>query len=111
MGLIVALAVIFHDFTDGINTVTIMLKNKHNTPRAIFFLLMDALAPVLGVLATTAVVVPQNILAIILAVFVGEFLYIGASTLLPEAREDTSKGIIIAMAIAIIVIAVLTAIV
>jgi zinc transporter ZupT len=28
MGLIVALAVIFHDFTDGINTVTVMLKNE-----------------------------------------------------------------------------------
>lgn len=111
IGLIVAFAVICHDFTDGINTVTIMLKNKHNRKSAISFLLMDALAPVLGVLATTAFALPQKVLAILLAVFVGEFIYIGASTMLPETRAHKSKGIIIAMAIAIILIAVLTSII
>jgi zinc transporter ZupT len=111
LGLIVALAVIFHDFTDGINTVTIMLKNKQKLRKAIIFLILDALAPVLGVLLTTAVYIPQNILAIILAVFVGEFIYIGASNLLPETREHGSKGIIIAMAIAIILVTILTSLI
>jgi zinc transporter ZupT len=108
MGLIVALAVIFHDFTDGINTVTVMLKNKQQIRKTISFLIFDALAPVAGVLATTAIVIPENILAIMLAIFVGEFLYIGASTLLPETRKNLSKGIIVAMAIGIILITVLT---
>jgi len=108
MGIVVAFAVIFHDFTDGINTVTIMLKNKHNAKKAVTFLLMDALAPVLGILATNAVVMPQNVLAVILAIFTGEFLYIGASTLLPETREHPSKWMIFAMALAIIIIIILT---
>jgi zinc transporter ZupT len=108
MGLIVALAVIFHDFTDGINTVTVMLKNKQQIRKTISFLIFDALAPVAGVLATTAIVIPENILAIMLAIFVGEFLYIGASTLLPETRKNLSKGIIVAMAIGITLITVLT---
>jgi zinc transporter ZupT len=111
IGLVVAFAVIFHDFTDGINTVTLMLKNKHKVSRAAIFLIMDALAPVLGVLATTAMAIPQYLLALILAVFVGEFLYIGASTLLPETKEHTSKGIIIAMLIAILIVTLLTAVI
>ncbi len=111
MGLIVALAVIFHDFTDGINTVTVMLKNKQQIRKTISFLILDALAPVAGVLATTAIVIPENILAIMLAIFVGEFLYIGASTLLPETRKNLSKGIIVAMAIGIALITVLTSLI
>jgi ZIP family zinc transporter len=55
VGLIVALAVICHDFTDGINTVTLMLKNRHKVKNAVLFLIFDALAPVLGVLSTASI--------------------------------------------------------
>jgi zinc transporter ZupT len=111
MGLIVALAVICHDFTDGINTVTLMLKNKHKVKNALIFLLFDALAPVAGVIVTTSILIPQNVLAIILAIFVGEFLYMGASTLLPETRKHNAKAIIIALAIGMTLIVILTSIV
>ena len=70
------MAVIFHDFTDGINTVTLMLKNKQHVRKATIFLIMDALAPVLGVTVTSLIIINQTVLAIILAVFVGEFIYI-----------------------------------
>ncbi len=111
IGSIVALAVISHDFTDGINTVAVMLKNKQTTRRAITFLIFDALAPVIGVVAATALDIPQTVLALILAFFVGEFLYIGAATLFPETRKEMSKGIILAMALGIIVITILTSLI
>ena len=111
IGLIVALAVIFHDFTDGINTVTMMLKNNHSIKKATIFLIFDALAPVLGVIVTTILFIPENILAILLAVFVGEFLYIGASTFLPETRKYVSKWIIVAMALGILLITILTSVI
>ena len=101
VGLIVAFAVIAHDFTDGINTVIIMLKNNHKKNMVLMFLLLDALAPVIGLLLTSTIFVPQKILIIILAVFVGEFLYIGASTLLPEAKSHPSKWMLVAMALGI----------
>ena len=94
VGLVVALAVLSHDFTDGINTVTLMLKNKHKTKNAVWFLLLDAIAPVLGVLLTSVAVIPGNVLAFILAFFVGEFLYIGMANLLPETHKHSSKWII-----------------
>ena len=108
VGMIVALAVIFHDFTDGINTVALMLKNKQKVKNAVIFLILDALAPVLGIIVTSSLHIPPNILVIMLAVFVGEFIYIGASTLMPETRKDLSIGVVISMALAIILITVLT---
>ncbi len=109
-GLIVALAVLMHDMTDGINTVAVMLKNKHSRRNAIAFLIMDALAPVLGVLLfTTLITLPETFLVYILAFFVGEFINIGAVTLLPEAWGHPSKKIVLAMALGMILIALLTA--
>lgn len=109
VGLIVALAVLFHDFTDGINTVTIMLKNKQKEFKTKVFLIMDAVAPILGVLLTTIVTFSQGTLAIILAIFVGEFIYIGVASLLPETyHDDNPKKFIIPMALGIVLIIVLT---
>lgn len=106
--LVVAFAVISHDFTDGINTVTIMLKNKQSKKMVIGFLLLDALAPVMGLLIMYSLSIPQKTLAIIFAIFVWEFLYIGASTLLPETKKHPSKGMVIAMGFGILLIVIVT---
>ncbi|MFA6974268.1 MAG: ZIP family metal transporter [Parcubacteria group bacterium] len=111
VGLTVALAVIFHDFTDGINTVTIMLKNKQETKKTVFFLFMDALAPILGVLILNIINVPEKFLIIILGVFIGEFIYLGAANLLPEIKEHHSKKVLITMALGILLIGILTSII
>ena len=84
MGIIVALAVISHDFTDGINTVVIMLKNQQNVRNARIFLFIDAAAPVFGILTTSFFTINETVLSFILAAFAGEFLYLGAANLLPE---------------------------
>jgi ZIP family zinc transporter len=108
VGIVVALAVLFHDFNDGINTVTLMLKNKQKVKHALFFLLLDAIAPVLGVIVTSVYVFSPQALALLLAVFVGEFVYIGAAHLLPETHHHPSKATILAVALGIVLIALLT---
>lgn len=88
VGLIVATAVLVHDFSDGINTVNMILKNGGNQKQAFKWLLVDAIAPVLGLVSTLFFSVPESTLGIILAVFTGFFLYIGASDLLPESHHN-----------------------
>ena len=110
-GIIVAMAVILHDMTDGINTVIVMLRNKQPVKNALVFLGLDAVAPIIGLLLTSLIAIPESALAFILAFFVGEFLYIGASTLVPEARSHPSKKTIIIMAAGMLLIAVLTSLV
>jgi ZIP family zinc transporter len=97
VGISVAIAVIAHDFTDGMNTVNLLLHHKNSNAKAKRFLILDALAPVLGVFSTLFFVVPQNFLIIYLGFFAGFLLYISASDILPEAHEkDSSYKTIIA---------------
>ncbi len=91
IGLLIAIAVIAHDFSDGLNTVTLMLTHKNTQGRAIKFLMLDALTPILGVLSTFLFKIPQSFLVLYLGFFAGFLLYIGASDLLPEAHSKHSS--------------------
>lgn len=87
VGLVVTLAVLAHDFSDGINTVNMILKNAGERAQALRWLLADALAPVAGVISTLFFSVSGERLGLLLALFSGFFLYIGASDLLPESHH------------------------
>ncbi|MCX6716219.1 MAG: ZIP family metal transporter [Candidatus Taylorbacteria bacterium] len=91
VGIIVAVAVLIHDFSDGINTVGLILKNKGEGARALRWLAVDAVAPVLGVVSTLFFTLPEQNLSIILALFCGFFLYIGATDLIPESHHAHPK--------------------
>jgi ZIP family zinc transporter len=91
VGLLVAVAVIAHDFTDGMNTVSLVLSNKNSLKRAKWFLLLDALTPVAGVVSTLFFRVPTSFLVLYLGFFAGFLLYIGASDILPEAHSKESS--------------------
>jgi ZIP family zinc transporter len=88
IGMIVAIAVLVHDFSDGINTVNMILKNGGDKKSAFKWLIIDAIAPVLGIFSTLFFTLPSSVLGIILSVFTGFFLYIGASDLLPESHHS-----------------------
>lgn len=88
VGAIVTTAVLIHDFSDGINTVSVILKNGGTMKNARKWLFIDALAPVLGVIVTMFFSLPESSLGIVLAIFAGFFLYIGASDLLPESHHN-----------------------
>lgn len=87
VGWVVAAAVLAHDFSDGINTVNIILKNNGGRIKAIRWLIVDAIAPLLGVSTAYFINVNESTLGLILAVFTGLFIYIGASELVPESHH------------------------
>ena len=88
VGIVVAAAVLTHDFSDGINTVNMVVKNGGSRSQALRWLMLDALAPALGIIATIFVSVSQDTLGLLLALFAGFFLYIGASDLIPESHHS-----------------------
>jgi ZIP family zinc transporter len=108
IGIIVGLAVIFHDITDGMNTVIIMLKHEQPRRKTFIFLLMDSFAPFLGILLTVFVLFPKPVLVVLLSIFAGEFLYIGAASLLPETYHYPPHKMVISMALGILLILALT---
>ena len=97
VGIAVAIAVLAHDFSDGLNTVGLMLANDNNRRSSILFLLLDAVAPVLGALSTLLFTIPDSGLLLYLGFFAGFLLYIGASEILPEAHSQHSSYVTIAM--------------
>jgi ZIP family zinc transporter len=91
IGLVVAAAILAHDFADGLNTVNVVVKNGGTRRFALAWLVADALAPVLGA-AISLLVRPQpELLCILLALFAGFFLYIGAADLLPESNRGRPR--------------------
>ncbi|MGH8104363.1 MAG: ZIP family metal transporter, partial [bacterium] len=87
VGWAVTAGVLAHDFSDGINTVSVILRSRGSRKEAFRWLIVDALAPFLGVVVTLFFTVPQSTLGLMLAVFAGLFLYIGASDLIPESHH------------------------
>ncbi len=99
IGAVVAIAVIAHRFSDGINTIGFIIKHRGKEKLAMAWLVAVALAPILGALLTYAFSVNESALAPILAVFAGFFLYIGASDLIPEGHHSHSKVLTTVMTI------------
>lgn len=108
LGVAVAVAVIAHDFDDGLNTVTVLLAHGNQVGRARRWLLVDMSTPILGAASTLLFHVPESVLPWILAFFAGFFLYIGASDLLPEAREHDSPLVAAATALGLLLIFLVT---
>lgn len=104
IGWVVALAVLAHDFSDGINTVNMIIKNKGNRKEALKWLAADALSPAVGVSLAFFITISESTLGLLLSVFIGLFLYISASDLIPESHHRhpalwTSISTIIGMAV------------
>jgi len=90
VGVVVTLAVIVHDFADGLNIVTLALVGGRGRRAAIVLLLFDAAATVVGIAASSVIHLTPDQLGLLLAGFAGAFLAVGAGHLLPEAQHRRS---------------------
>lgn len=99
VGITVAIAVIAHDFADGLNTVSLMLTHRNTRKKSTILLILDAVAPMLGVFSTFFFTLGDSTLAIYLGFFTGFLLYIGASDILPEAHSKHSSKITIGLTV------------
>jgi ZIP family zinc transporter len=97
LGLVIAVVVVVHRFSDGIGVVSFLLATRHSMDAIWRWVALVALAPVVGVLVGVLIPLPTAVLGGMLAIFAGFFLYIGAAELLPEAhRSDRSRVIVLA---------------
>ena len=90
-GLLVFVAVVAHDFADGLNTVSFILSQSDNRRRAMRWLAVDAVAPLIGAIVGASLSVSEYALGHLLALYAGFFLFMGATDLLPEAHQHPSR--------------------
>ena len=92
VGMVVLLAVLAHDFADGLNVVTLALDAASGAKAAVVLLLLDALAPVVGAAMSLVISIDAPVLGLLLAWFAGVFIAIGAGHLLPEAQHHDRRA-------------------
>jgi ZIP family zinc transporter len=97
IGVIIAVVVIVHRFSDGIGVVSFLLASRTPENVAMRWVAIVAAAPLVGVIIGTIILIPDAALGAMLGFFAGFFLYVGAAELLPEAhRRDRSRLIVLA---------------
>jgi zinc transporter ZupT len=89
-GLLVFLAVVAHDFADGLNAVAFVLHQGGTRRRALTWLTIVAVAPLLGAITGASLEVSEEALGDLLALYAGFFLFMGGTDLLPHAHEHPS---------------------
>ncbi|MDQ2665125.1 MAG: ZIP family metal transporter, partial [Gemmatimonadota bacterium] len=104
-GFLVALAVVAHDSSDGLNTILLITRGEKAQKGDIVFLLLDAVAPIVGGVIALFILPTPTALMMFLALASGFFLYTATSDLLPEAhRRSPSLAVSLAAISGIILI-------
>ncbi len=95
LGFVITLAVVLHEIPQGITSAIIMREANWQRARIVGVLaLAGALYPIGAVLAGW---IPEHWQHPALAFIAGDFLYIGASDLLPEAHRRFNAAVIVAV--------------
>ena len=87
LGYAVFIAMLVHAFSDGLNTVALLIKTGQWRSRGKFLLAVDAVARVGGAAIGSALTISDSNLAIYLALFSGIVIYLATSHILPEAHS------------------------
>jgi zinc transporter, ZIP family len=98
LGFVVAAAVLVHALSDGLNTVSIVLRGGLRDAIALRWLVANATAPLVGAAVGALVVLPGAALGLLLAFFAGMFLYLGGLSLLPEAHRTVRDHRVVGLA-------------
>ncbi len=85
VGLLVAVAVIGHDFSDGLNTVAYLVAHHHPVERQRRWLLAVAAAPLAGAATGSLLPVPEAVFPVAVGFFAGVFVHAASANLLPRA--------------------------
>jgi zinc transporter ZupT len=93
VGLLVLLAVLVHDFADGLNVVTLAFAGGRGRRAALFLLVLDAIAPMVGIALSQVITLVPEQLGLLLGAFAGAFVAIGAGHLLPESQHRQSASV------------------
>lgn len=87
LGFAVFIAILAHAFSDGLNTVSFLVKSGHWTRKATYLLSMDAIMRIAGAALGSYITISLPFLGIYLALFSGFVIYLATSHILPEAHS------------------------
>jgi ZIP family zinc transporter len=87
LGIAVFIALLVHAFSDGLNTVSFLVKSGKWGRKGIWLLGVDAVARISGAALGTTFAVNDNFVGLYLALFAGIVIYLATAHILPEAHS------------------------
>jgi ZIP family zinc transporter len=87
LGLTVFVALLVHAFSDGLNTVSLLIKSGQWSRKGAWLLLVDSVARITGALIGSTFAINSEFTALYLAAFAGVLIYLATSHILPEAHS------------------------
>ena len=87
LGFAVFIAVVVHAFSDGLNTVSLLVKSGNWHKSSKWLLVLDGAARLAGAALGTYLALNESWMALYLALFTGFVIYIATSHILPEAHS------------------------
>jgi ZIP family zinc transporter len=104
LGFAIFAALVVHAFSDGLNTVSLLIKAGNWTKRGIWLLAVDAVMRIGGAAFGTYVAISDPLLGLYLAAFAGMLIYLATSHILPEAHaKHGSKLTLLATTVGILI--------
>ena len=91
LGVAVFIALLVHAFSDGLNTVSVLIKSGSWGKKGVWLLGVDAVARISGAALGSSFAVNDNFVGLYLALFAGIVIYLATSHILPEAHSRHSS--------------------
>ncbi len=91
LGIAVFAALLVHAFSDGLNTVAMLVKTNKWSKKGVWLLGVDSIARVSGAAIGSTLALSENVTALYLAAFSGIVIYLATSHILPEAHARHSS--------------------
>ena len=86
LGIAVFVALLVHAFSDGLNTVSLLIKSGKWTRKGIWLIGVDSIARISGAAVGSSLALSEDFTALYLATFSGILIYLATSHILPEAH-------------------------
>ena len=104
LGVAVFIALLVHAFSDGLNTVSFLIKSGSWSKKGLWLLGVDAIARISGAAIGSSFAVNDNFVGLYLALFAGIVIYLATSHILPEAHSrHKSRYTIMATIVGVVV--------
>ncbi len=91
LGIAVFVALLVHAFSDGLNTVAMLVRSNKWSKKGYWLLGVDSIARISGAAIGSSLALSENVTALYLAAFSGIIIYIATSHILPEAHARHSS--------------------
>jgi zinc transporter, ZIP family len=91
LGIAVFVALLVHAFSDGLNTVSLLIKSGKWTRKGVWLLGVDSVARIGGAIVGTNLALSEDFTALYLAAFSGIVIYLATGHILPEAHARHSS--------------------